>query len=52
MHLIQDWLLVSRFSKIWPYLFLNYALDPFHPRPRKLSYDMAIDRILFNFEGI
>jgi hypothetical protein len=50
--LIKDFFLNSRLSKFFPHLFVNYALDYTHIRKRKISEKEAIDKMIYNYQGI
>lgn len=44
--LIKDFYLFSRFTKLFPHLFINGALDWTMPRPRMMSEREALDKML------
>ena len=50
--LIKDFTLLSRFTKLFPHLFVNSALDWTRPRLRMITKDEALKRILYNYQGI
>ena len=44
--LIKDFHMFSRFTKLFPHLFVNSALDYTTSRPRMITEKEAIDRML------
>lgn len=44
--LIKDFYLFSRFTKLFPHLFINSALDWTRPRPRMISEKEAIHKMM------